>query len=219
MTLTNFVKIRILNQSDQAKGQLKTTSIIETPTSETDNELKALQGILRSVQEKQSSPSQKVHVWNENGRVHASNTTYPVNNGTIRTIDEVTSSSTETKYTKQGGSILLPVVIGYNGKAIQVNMILDTGCSITLLDEEITNALNIPQTGTVQTVIADGSRMASKTAKVDFIQVGPFKESELLINTRPIKGSGKAQHGLIGMNFLEKHPFSIDHKRNVIVWQ
>ena len=188
-------------------------------SNEQDNELKALQGILRGVQENQSRSPQTVHVWNENGKIRASNTTYPLKNITVRTIEEVYPSATETKYIKQGNSILLPVVVGHNGKAIQVNMMLDTGCSTTLLDDEISNALNIQRKGAIQTTIADGSTMISKTGQVDFLQVGPYKEIGFLVNTRPIMGNQKTQHGLLGMNFLEKHPFTIDHRRQMILWR
>lgn len=188
-------------------------------SNEQDNELKALQGILRGVQENQSRSPQTVHVWNENGKIRASNTTYPLKNITVRTIEEVSQSATETKYIKQGNSILLPVVVGHNGRAIQVNMMLDTGCSITLLDDEISNALNIQQKGAIQTTIADGSTMISKTGQVDFLQVGPYKEIGFFVNTRPIMGNQKIQHGLLGMNFLEKHPFTIDHRRQMILWR
>jgi len=202
------------------KQPIESISKLENKQSEEkNNELKALQGILRGVQENQSRPLQAVHVWNENGKIRASNTTYPVKNITVRTIEEVASSATETKYIKQGNSILLPVIVGHNGKAIQVNMMLDTGCSITLIDAEISNTLNIQQKGTIQTTIADGSKMISKTGQVDFFQVGPYKEIGFLVNTRPIMGNQKTQHGLLGMNFLEKHPFTIDHRRQMILWR
>jgi len=184
-----------------------------------NNELKALEGILINIKEKHSQPSQKIHIWNEDGRVHASNTNYPTNKEAVRTIDEVTSPAIETKYIKQGSGILLPVVVSNNGKTIQVNMLLDTGCSITMLDAEISNVLNMQPSGIIQSAIADGSKIMGKTGRVDFFQVGPFRESGFLVNTMPIQGNGKTQYGLLGMNFLEKHPFTIDHRRQVIMWQ
>jgi len=187
-------------------------------SSEAENEIKALQGILKSIKEQQSQPSQDIYVWNENGKTRASNTNRPAGTNNVKKIESVATPSTETKFVKQGKSILLPVIIGHNGKAIQVNMVLDTGCSITLLDAEVSNALSLQQTGIIETIVADGRKLSGGTGKIDFFQVGPFKESGFLVNTRPIMGNNKTQHGLLGMNFLEKHPFTIDHQRQVIRW-
>jgi len=186
--------------------------------SEAENELKALQGILSSIQKQQRQPSQDVYVWNENGKTKASNANYPVGNSNVRKIESVASPSMETKFVKQGNSILLPVIVGHNGKAIQVNMLLDTGCSITMLDAEISNALNVQQEGIIESVIANGEKMISKKGTVDYFQVGPFRDSNFMVNTTQIMGNNKTQHGLLGMNFLEKHPFTIDHQRQFIRW-
>ena len=210
-----------LKQESQKKEQLQAERArrLNPQSSEKDNELLALQGILKNVKENNSKPSQDVYVWNDNGKIHASNTSLPTVNTPVRKIENIATASNETKFIKEGNSILIPVVISHNGKAIQVNMMLDTGCSTTLLDAEVTNALNIQSDGVLETTIADGSKMRSGKGTVDFFQVGPFREAKFQIISSPIMGSDKKQHGLLGMNFLEKHPFTIDSRRQIVMWR
>ncbi len=211
----------ILNQESRRKElkQAERARSKNQHSSEKDNELIALQSILKDVKENKSKPSQDVYVWNENGKVHASNTNHPTDNTPVRKIENIATASTETKFTKEGNSILIPVVISHNGQAIQINMMLDTGCSTTMIDAEVTNALNLQPDGAIETIIADGSKLTSRKGTVDFFQVGPFKESKFPIITNPVMGTNKKQHGLLGMNFLEKHPFTIDSRRQVVLWR
>ena len=213
--------VHILNQESRRKEleQAERARNRNSQSSEKDNELIALQGILKDVKENKSKPSQDVYVWNDNGKIRASNINHPTDNTPVRKIENIATASTETKFINEGGSILIPVVISHNGRAIQVNMMLDTGCSTTMLDAEVTNALNLQPDGVIETVIADGSKMASRKGTVDFFQVGPFKEAKFPIITSPVMGTNKKQHGLLGMNFLEKHPFAIDSRRQVVLWR
>lgn len=187
--------------------------------SEAENEIKALQGILRSIQESQSGKAQNAYVWNENGKTVASNTRYPPESSNVRVIEGIKNDSRETKYIKEGNSILLPVIIGNQGRAIQVKMMLDTGCSITMLDEEVSFQLGFQPKATSESIVADGRKIQGTIGNIDFFQVGPFKEMGMQIKTNQVMGNQKTHHGLIGMNFLEKHPFTIDHRKQVIRWQ
>ena len=155
-------------------------------TNETDNELKALQGILKNVKEQQAG---------------------------------INISGAETKYIKYGNNILLPVILNNAGKTIQVNFLLDTGCSITLLDDEVSRSLGIKTHSIQEATIANGSKVKSLAGTVNLLKVGPINETNFLVTSTSIAGNKKKHYGLLGMNFLEKHPFIIDHNREVIVWR
>ncbi len=168
------------NKEIQKKGNS------DNSASESGNELKALQGILKNVQEQQKG---------------------------------INISGAESKYIKHGNNIILPVIINNAGKTIQVNMLLDTGCSITLLDEEIAKSLSVQNSGILEATIADGTTIKAKTGNVNSFKVGPINEINFLVSSKQIMGKKKNFYGLLGMNFLEKHPFIIDHNREVIVWR
>lgn len=143
----------------------------------------------------------------------------------IEDSDGITESmSKETEYIPkpaQGADlILIPAVISNNGIACRILLILDTGCSMTTIDKGLTSALQFKPTGKIVGINANGSQGVKETGKIDYIQIGPFREKNFLISNLAVLGNKKDDvAGFLGMNFLEKHPFTIDHDRHVIVWR
>lgn len=210
-----------LDERNREKAKIIQNQSVEYTrnNSKKENEIRALEEILRNIDSKTKKKSEDVYVWDNNGRIKASNVNHPESRDEYQVVQGVSSSSRETHYTKSGSSILIPVTIVNDGKAYTVNMVLDTGCSITLLDNEISSALNFRPTGRIQASMADGSHMQNYTGKMDLVEIGPYKEYGFLVSTTRIQGRNKTSHGLLGMNFLENHPFTIDQNRQVIIWE
>ena len=95
---------------------------------------------------------------------------------------------------------------------------VDTGCSTTLIHYDELKKIQPKITGDVRSRIADGRIIKSKKAKVSYFKAGPFKETGFEVNTRYVVGGSKSYAGLLGMNFLNQHPFRIDTRRGVLVW-
>lgn len=137
---------------------------------------------------------------------------------------EVVAGPKETPYiekvNKGGGSIILvPVIISHNGVVCKANLVLDTGCSTTMLDDKLTKALGFKSNQSGYGIMADGSKVKNVRGEIDYIQVGPYKEYDFTIIANPVRyENDDNQYGLLGLNFLEKHPFTIDHKRQLIRW-
>lgn len=139
--------------------------------------------------------------------------------------DEITETvSRETEYIPKSAIgadlILIPAVVSNNGIACKILLIVDTGCSLTTLDKGLTNVLQFKPTGKIVGINANGSQGVKETGKIDYIQIGPFREKNFFVSNLPVLGNKKDDvAGFLGMNFLEKHPFTIDHDRHVIVWR
>lgn len=137
---------------------------------------------------------------------------------------EVVVGPKETRYiekTNSGGGnvILVPVIISHNGVVCRANLVLDTGCSTTMLDDKLTNALGFKSTQSGYGIMADGSKVKNIRGEIDYIQVGPYKEYNFTIIANHVRyDNDDNQYGLLGLNFLEKHPFTIDHKKQLIKW-
>ena len=137
-------------------------------------------------------------------------------------IDQVESN--ETTYTPkpaQGADlILIPAIVSNRGVACKIMLILDTGCSLTTLDKNLTATLQFQPTGRIVSINANGSQGIKETGVVDYIQIGPIREENFLVSNLAVLGNKRGDiSGFLGMNFLERHPFTIDHKRKVIIWQ
>ncbi len=125
----------------------------------------------------------------------------------------------ETKFTYHGGTILVPVMVSHNGHREQIRLILDTGCGITQIHPDVVKRLKAEIRDRGKATIADGRKIDSFYATVDSLEVGPFtREQNFTISTNYIEDKHGID-GLLGMNFLRKHPFDIDKTRQVIIWK
>lgn len=186
-------------------------------------EIQTPQNILRPVRPQaeivpidlQGQPEQQSGIitsWHdESGQRHYANT--------IPHEPQETSSinSRETPVLIENNQVLVPVVIGHKGRAVKAYLLLDTGCTTTLLHQSITERIQPEMTNTGTATVADGRKIDTTFCRVDFIQVGPFIENNFTATTHYVAGKEK-YHGLLGMAFLAKHPFQIDTGRSVIRW-
>ncbi len=160
----------------------------------------------------------KIYYWTDKkGVVHATNTDIPVNINSVKSINEKNPFNKRTPIKINGGSINIPVTFTNNGITITTEMVIDTGCTTTLINTELARRLKLKKTNNKRFTVADGRTVYGESGKIDSLKVGPYTENNIEIAYQ--KHAGAANSGLLGMNFLKKHPFSIDIKNKAIIWQ
>lgn len=218
-----------------------------------------------------SSSSQNIRVWKENGKIRASNTSFPEKSSTIQAVEKPPAPSNdlqeaqktrktseqekrieelqrtlehyeaqrrhlnrqrqqaraqrkETPFYDLMGHAVVPVILGYQGRETTVYMMLDTGATVSSIHQIALDPLGITDFDVDQAMVADGRRVKVMKARLDYVRVGPFIKKNFLISTFPYKKKkrqtveGGEILGLLGMNFLRDHPFTLDHSRKVIIW-
>ena len=124
-----------------------------------------------------------------------------------------------TKVIIKGNQVLVPVTIAYSGKKIEGLLLLDTGASIVALHRDFVKKLKIKDTQKTKLMVVGGKTITEDVVKLDFVEVGRNKKTELYAVIVDHKGPPVSHKGLLGMNFLSGLDYKIDFKRRVIIWR
>lgn len=113
--------------------------------------------------------------------------------------------------------IIVPVTFRESYHEVTVNMLLDTGANITMVDTYVAQKLKIKQGQLGSAIVAGGSRIKTLVVNVDQIEVGPKR-----INFQKVMVSQHAMsnrfHGLLGQDFLSRFRYTIDYDNRIIQW-
>ncbi len=97
-------------------------------------------------------------------------------------------------------------------------MLLDTGASITTIDESVVEQLGTSGGKTSAIIVAGGGIHKTKLVTVHQMKVGPklVKNPEIMVLKQNTGFLGF--QGLLGQDFLRQFSFTIDYGNNVIRW-
>lgn len=115
--------------------------------------------------------------------------------------------------------VIVPVQIRLKRKKVQLNLLLDTGASITLLHQQSIKRLNIGKTRSRRAKIADGSTVDIKIAKMSELSVGPIRLQNIPVAIIENQSRRSQFDGLLGTDVLRQHPYNIDYNNEQIIWQ
>jgi len=117
----------------------------------------------------------------------------------------------------RGSAILVSTYI--NGKG-PVDLILDTGSTITCLDDSLVDQLKLPvRRGAVGVGAGVGISGPLRLLSVDSLRVGTVTATNLTVcslNMKSFQSISPGARGLLGLNFLKEFRVNIDFERSVL---
>ncbi len=119
----------------------------------------------------------------------------------------------------RGGAVLL-VAVHINGTG-PYNLVLDTGATLTCIDERLAGALRLPRkTGAVGLGAGVGGSGRVALVQVDSIRAGSSSVRNLtacVLDLRHLRELGAGGvHGLLGLNFLSGFHVTLDFERRLM---
>ena len=114
--------------------------------------------------------------------------------------------------------VLVPVTLEKYGRSTTVTMLLDTGASITTVNESVAQALDITEGRRSAAIVAGGGILRTRLVVLDALTVGPKTMKAKRIMVFPDKGPELGYQGLLGLDFLQNFGFTIDYGQQIIQW-
>lgn len=131
---------------------------------------------------------------------------------------ESSALETETKIDILDNHVIVPVTLTHNGTQVEARLLLDTGSTNITLHTDIAEKLLIdnPQKGTIR--VAGGELIDAEAVMLDSVTVGPHTETNLIAGIIEHRGPDVPFDGLLGMNFLKNHQYTIDFDAQLLRW-
>ena len=160
----------------------------------------------------------KIFTWiDEKGTYHSSNTTLPQDNDTVRIQTEINTYKKFTHVRIFNNKIVIPMTIYHKDQRSDFQILIDTGCTHTILPFGNMNGLDVIYGNRVLTTVANGEKLEGRRVTVDRIQIGSQVENNFTVTVGKVVTSGG--QGLLGIDFLKNHPFRVDFRNQLIVWE
>jgi len=118
-----------------------------------------------------------------------------------------------------GNQVLVPVEINDGNRRISARLLLDTGASQTVFHRQTIASLQTKFLGKGWSRLAGGQLIATEKVRLASLQIGPHTWETPAVYLIEISDSDAPFDGLLGMDFLRKHPYRIDFQQQLIHWQ
>lgn len=132
-------------------------------------------------------------------------------------IDTVAPEETAVKIV--GNQVIVPVTLEHRNKEITVELILDTGASVTLLDRDAVERLRLKKWRSSTARLANGAKVDFELSQLDQLSVGPLHLEKLKVAVIDRENKRHLADGLLGMDVLKYRPYHIDYERQRLIWQ
>ena len=117
-----------------------------------------------------------------------------------------------------GNRVLVPAKVAMGNRVANLNLLLDTGATVTVLHRKSLVALDLPSGKRYNARVAGGGVVSSEKILFRHIDIGPFRESRPFAMVIDPQGPTLPFDGMLGMDFLRTHPYTIDYDKELITW-
>lgn len=133
--------------------------------------------------------------------------------------EETKNTGYQTVVRIQGNRVLVPVKVALGNRVAKLHLLLDTGASTTVFHRQALASFDLPSGKLFQAKVAGGGSVPSERIRFQRIEIGPFRQNLAFAMVIDHTGQDIPFDGMLGMDFLRDHPYSIDFSKGILTWQ
>ena len=136
-----------------------------------------------------------------------------------KAFEEQIARRSQTDVSIQGNRVLVPVELGCDGRTVSIQLILDTGADMVVVDQAVARRLGLEPIAKGKARVANGAEVDAQLAELSYIEVGPHRKTNMRVLIIDQQDDGATHSGLLGMNFLRNLDYFVDFENQVIRWK
>ncbi|MDD2315968.1 MAG: retropepsin-like aspartic protease [Desulfobacterales bacterium] len=136
-----------------------------------------------------------------------------------KAFEEQVARQSQTDVSIQGNRVLVPVELGCDGRTVSIQLVLDTGADMVVVDQAVSRRLGLKPIAKGKARVANGAEVDAQLAELSYIEVGPHRKTNMRVLIIDQQDGGATHSGLLGMNFLRNLDYFVDFQNQVIRWK
>ena len=136
-----------------------------------------------------------------------------------KAFEEQIARQSQTDVSIQGNRVLVPVELGCDGRTVSIQLVLDTGADMVVVDQSVARRLGLKPIAKGKARVANGAEVDAQLAELSYIEVGPHRKTNMRVLIIDQQDGGATHSGLLGMNFLRNLDYFVDFQNQVIRWK
>lgn len=114
--------------------------------------------------------------------------------------------------------ITVPVKVVYGARIANLNLVLDTGASSTVIHANAIQSLGAQLNSGGYARVADGRTVEIKQTTFSRVEIGPYTYDNVRSAVIDYQNASIGNHGLLGMDFLLGADYELDRNNRQIIW-
>lgn len=120
----------------------------------------------------------------------------------------------ELKYNR----ITVPVKVVYGARKADLNLVLDTGASATVIHADAIKSLGAQLSSGGYARVADGRTVEIQKTTFSRVEIGPYTFNNVRSSVIDYQNTAIGNNGLLGMDFLLGARYELDRNNQQIIW-